>query len=188
MARPALSGRGILAFSRERRGRATGMGWFDAVHKGISIANRYIAGVGACFLIPLMIMTAADVVGRDALNRPIPGTIELSQYMLSVFILLGFAYTQQVKGHVTVSLFTSRLPYRAQLILKIITTLLILLVSCVIAWQGWVIGIEEKTVSDMLRVPQYPFRLLVALAAFMLCLQSLTDLGESLKKLAGRVS
>ena len=164
------------------------MGWFDAVQKGIHKANRFIAGVGACFLIPLMIMTAVDVVGRDALNRPIPGTVELSQYLLSVFILLGFAYTQQVKAHVTVSLFTSWLPYHAQLILKIITTLLILLVSCVVAWQGWVVGIEEKTVSDMLRVPQYPFRLLVALGAFMLCLQLLTDLGDSLKKLAGRAS
>jgi TRAP-type C4-dicarboxylate transport system permease small subunit len=164
------------------------MGWLEEVQKGIYIANRFIARVGACFLIPLMIMTAVDVVGRDALNRPIPGTVELSQYMLSVFILLGFAYTQQVKAHVTVSFFTSRLPCRAQLILEIISTLLILLVSCVVAWQGWVVGIEEETVSDVLRVPQYPFRLLVALAAFMLCLQLLTDLGDSLKKLARGVS
>jgi TRAP-type C4-dicarboxylate transport system permease small subunit len=133
-------------------------------------------------------MTSVDVVGRGVLNRPIPGTVELSQYLLSVFILLGFAYTQQAKAHVTVSLFTSRLPYRAQLILQIITTLLLLFVCCIIAWQGWVVGIEEKTVSDMLRVPQYPFRLLVAFAACTLCLQLLTDLGDSLKKLAGRAS
>jgi TRAP-type C4-dicarboxylate transport system permease small subunit len=164
------------------------MGWFNAVQKGIRTANSFIAVVGACFLLPLMIMTSVDVVGRDVLNSPIPGTVELSQYLLSVFILLGFAYTQQAKAHVTVSLFTSRLPYRAQLILQIITTLLILFVCCIIAWQGWVVGIEERTVSDMLRVPQYPFRLLVAFAACTLCLQLLTDLGDSLKKLAGRAS
>ena len=164
------------------------MGWFDAVQKGIHRANRFTAGVGAWFLIPLMIMTALDVLGRDALNRPIPGTVELSQYLLSVFILLGFAYTQQVKAHVTVSLFTSRLPYQAQLIVRVITSLLMLLMGCIIAWQGWVVGIEERTVSDMLRVPQAPFRLLVAFSAFMLCLQLLSDLGDSLKKLAGRAS
>jgi TRAP-type C4-dicarboxylate transport system permease small subunit len=164
------------------------MGWFDAVHNGICIANRVIAGVGACFLIPLMIMTAVDVVGRDILNHSIPGTVELSQYLLSVFILLGFAYTQQVKAHVTVSFFTSRLPYRAQLIVRIMTTLLMLLMGGIVAWQGWVVGIEERTVSDMLRVPQVPFRLLVAFSAFMLCLQLLSDLGDSLKKLAGRAS
>jgi TRAP-type C4-dicarboxylate transport system permease small subunit len=135
-----------------------------------------------------MIITAVDVLGRDLFNHPIPGTVELSQYMLSVFILLGFAYTQQVKAHVTVSIFTSRLPYHAQLLLRIITTLLILLVGCIIAWQGWVVGIEERTVSDILRVPQYPFRLFVAFAAFMLCLQLLIDLGDSLKRLGGRES
>ena len=161
------------------------MGWFETLKEGINKTNRFIAGVGALFLIPLMIITAVDVVGRDVFIHPVPGTVELSQYLLSVFILLGFAYTQQVKAHVTVSLFTSRLPYPAQLILKIMTTLLILLVSCVIAWQGWVVGIEEKTVSDMLRVPQYPFRFLVSFAAFMLCLQLLIDLGDSLKTLVG---
>ena len=79
-------------------------------------------------------------------------------------------------------------PDHAQLILNIITTLLSLFISCILAWQGWVVGIEERTVSDMLRVPQYPFRLLVAVAAFLLCLELLIDLGDSLKKLAGRAS
>jgi TRAP-type C4-dicarboxylate transport system permease small subunit len=162
------------------------MGWFDAVQKGIQKANRFTAGVGAWFLIPLMIMTALDVLGRDVLNRPIPGTVELSQYLLSVFILLGFAYTQQVKAHVTVSLFTSRMPYQARPSSGSLPRLM-LLMGCIIAWRGWVVGIEE-TVSDMLRVPQVPFRLLVAFSAFMLCLQLLTELGDSLKKLAGRAS
>src|SRR4030043_1225353 len=164
------------------------VGWFEKGKKWIQTVNRFTAGVSGCFLILLMLITAADVLARDIFNHPVPGTVELSQYMLAVFILLGFAYTQQVKAHVTVSLFTSRLPYPAQLILKIMTTLLILLVSCVIAWQGWVVGIEEKTVSDMLRVPQYPFRLLVSFAAFMMGFELLIDLGDSLKKLVGRAS
>jgi TRAP-type C4-dicarboxylate transport system permease small subunit len=135
-----------------------------------------------------MIITAADVVGRDIFNHPIPGTVELSQYMLAVFILLGFAYAHQVKAHVAVSIITSRLPHHAQLILYVITTLIGLFIFSILAWQGWVVGIEERTVSDMLRVPQYPFRLLVAVAAFLICLELLIDLGDSLKKLVGRSS
>ena len=164
------------------------MGWFETVKKWIHKLNRFIGGVGAWFLIPLMIITAVDVVSRDVFNHPIPGTVELSQYMLAVFILLGLAYTQQVKSHVAVSLFTSRLSRPVQLILNILSTLLCLFISFIIAWQGWMVGIEEKTVSDMLRVPQYPFRLLVALAAFLMCLELLIDLGDSLRKLVGRSS
>src|SRR4030043_1661454 len=99
-------------------------GWFEGFKKGIHQVNRFIAGVGACFLIPLMIITAGDVVGRDVFNHPIPETVELSQYMLTVFILLGLAYPQQVKAHVGVSVMTSRLRHPAQLILTIITTLI----------------------------------------------------------------
>jgi len=163
-------------------------GWFERAKKGIRQGNRFIAGAGAIFLIPLMIITAGDVVGRDIFNHPIPGTVELSQYMLAVFILLGLAYAQQVKAHVGVSLMTSRLPHQAQLILSIIATLLCLSISCILVWQGWVIGIEEKTVSDMLRIPQVAFRLMVALAAFLMCLELMIDLGDSLIKLMGKAS
>ena len=164
------------------------MGWFETIKKWIHKSNRFIGGVGAWFLIPLMIITAVDVVSRDVFNHPIPGTVELSQYMLAVFVLLGLAYSQQVKAHVAVSLFISRLSRPVQLSLNILSAVLCLFISFIIAWQGWVVGIEEKTVSDMLRVPQYPFRLLVAVAAFLMCLELLMDVGDSLKKLVGRAS
>jgi TRAP-type C4-dicarboxylate transport system permease small subunit len=163
-------------------------GWFEGFKKGIHHVNHVVAGVGACFLIPLMIITAGDVVGRDVFSHPIPGTVELSQCMLAVFILLGLAYTQQVKAHVGVSVLTSRLPHAAQIVLRLVATLLCLFMSCILVWQGWVIGVEEKTVSDMLRVPQYPFRLMVAIAAFLTSLELVIDLGDSLAKIAGKAS
>jgi TRAP-type C4-dicarboxylate transport system permease small subunit len=147
-----------------------------------------ISGVGAVFLLPLILITTCEVIGRNLFNRPIAGTVELSEYLLSIFILLGVAYTQQVKGYVGVSLFVSRLPLRGQLILNMAATLLSFFIFAILAWQGWVVGMEEKTVSDMLRVPQYPFRLLVAVAAFLTCLELLIDLADSVSKLVRRSS
>jgi TRAP-type C4-dicarboxylate transport system permease small subunit len=162
------------------------MGCFEKCRKGIQTVNRFIAGVSGIFLIPLMLITAGDVLSRDLFSRPIPGTTELSQYMLAVVILLGLAYTQQVKAHVAVSLITSKLSPPVQAVLSVISTLIGLSIFIILAWQGWVIGMEERTVSDMLRVPQYPFRLLVALAAFSTCLELLIDLGMSIKKFVER--
>ena len=164
------------------------MGWWGKIKEWVRTLNRFVARVGGVFLIALMLITAIDVAGRDVFNHPIAGTVELSQYMLAVFVLLGFAYAHQVKAHVAVSIFTSHLNEQARLVLNIIATLLCLFVSCILVWQGWVVGMEEKAVSDMLRVPQYPFRLLVAVAAFLMCLELLIDLGDSLKRLAGRSS
>jgi TRAP-type C4-dicarboxylate transport system permease small subunit len=130
-----------------------------------------------------MLLTAGEVIGRNLFHRPIAGVVEMSEYLLAVFILLGVAYTQQVKGYVGVSLFLSRLPLRGQMFLNIVSTLLSLFIFVLLAWQGLIVGMEERTVSDMLRVPQYPFRLLVAAAAFLTCLEFLIDLAESFSKL-----
>ena len=156
--------------------------------KAIQKLNRCISGVGAVFLIPLMLLTTGEVIGRNLFNRPIAGTVELSEYLLSIFILLGVAYTQQVKGYVGVSLFVARLPLRGQMVLNIVQTLLSLFIFAILAWQGLIVGMEEKTVSDMLRLPQYPFRLLVAMAAFLTCLELLFDMGDSVSKLLRRSS
>jgi TRAP-type C4-dicarboxylate transport system permease small subunit len=170
---------------REKQ-RGTKMRWLGKMKKTIQMVNRSIAGMGAVFLIPLMLITSTDVLSRDIFNYPVPGTVELSGYMLAVFILLGLAYAQQVKAHVGVSIITSRLPHPIQFILNIITTLISLSIFSILIWQGLVVGIEERTVSDLLRIPQYPFRLLVGVTAFFVCLEFLIDIGDSVKKLAER--
>jgi TRAP-type C4-dicarboxylate transport system permease small subunit len=158
------------------------MGW-EEVKKGIRRINYIVCAIGMAMIIPLMLLTFADVMLRGFFNKPIPGTFEISQYILAVFILLGAAYTQQVKGHVGVDFVTSRLSPRLRAICEIITTLLSLFIIAIVVWQGWVEGITEKAVSDQLRIPQYPFRVLVAVGGFLLWLELLIDLFGSFGKL-----
>ena len=162
------------------------MGWLTTIKKGIQSINFYLCSIGMFMLIPMMLLTAADVIGRAVWAWPIPGVVELSSYMLAVFILLGVAYTHQVKGHVRVSMLVSRLPEQLGLILDSMTILFSLFIISILAWQGWVIGIEERTVSDMLRIPQLPFRLLITVAGIFLCLELLIDLATSVGKLVRR--
>jgi TRAP-type C4-dicarboxylate transport system permease small subunit len=158
------------------------MGWTE-VRQGTRRLSFYACAVGMAMLIPLMLLTFADVALRGFLNKPIPGTFELSQYILAVFILLGAAYTQQVKGHVGVDFVTSRLSPRIRVICEIVTTLLSLFIIAVVVWQGWVQGISEKAVSDQLRIPQYPFRILVSVGGLLLWFELLIDLIDSFGRL-----
>ena len=162
------------------------MSWSGKIGKWIQRIDFYICSGGMFLLIPMMLLTTVDVIGRAVWTRPIPGAVELSSYMLNVFILLGVAYTHQARGHVRVSMLISRLPEKAEIILDIIATLLSLFILAILAWQGWVVGIEETSVSDMLRIPQMPFRLLVSLAGLFLCLELLIDLSASVRKLVRR--
>jgi len=149
------------------------------------------ASYGACFIgmflaIPLMLLTVGDVIGRSFFNKPIPGTFELSEYMLAVIVLLGAAYTQQVKGHVGVDFLTSRYSAKTQAVLQAVTTLAGLLIIAILVWQGYLEGIHEKAVSDQLRVPQWPFKLLVAVGGLLLWLELLLEFISSVLKIAGR--
>jgi len=153
------------------------------MRKLIQRFNLYVCMAGMFLLLPLMLLTTGDVLGRKFLSKTIPGTFELSEYMLAVFILLGAAYTQQVKGHVGVDFVINRLSPRIRTLCRIITTLLSLFIITILVWQGWVEGIRERTVSDMLRIPQAPFRLLVAIGGFLLWLELMMDLIDFIIKL-----
>lgn len=158
------------------------MGWSEA-KQTIHRLNYCVCAVGMFLLIPLMLLTFADVALRGFFNKPIPGTFELSQYILAVFILLGAAYTQQVKGHVGVDFVTSRLSPNLQVFCEILTTILSLFIIAILTWQGWVEGITEKAVSDQLRIPQYPFRILVSVGGLLLWLELLIGLITAFGKL-----
>ncbi len=160
--------------------------WWTKTQEVLHRLNFYVAVVGMSFIIPLMLLTTGDIIGRKFFSKTIPGTFEISEYILATFILLGAAYTQQVKGHVGVDFLTSRLSPRVRIVCEIITTLLSLFIIAIVIWQGWLEGIRERTVSDMLRIPQYPFRLLVAVGGFLLWLELLIDLFNSMGKLKRR--
>jgi TRAP-type C4-dicarboxylate transport system permease small subunit len=134
-------------------------------------------------VIPMMLLTSGEVIGRALWDQPIPGTLELSSYLLAVFILTGLAYTHQVRGHVRVEMITSRLPARVKAGIDLFTTTLCLFIVAILIWQGFLLGIEEKAVSDMLRIPQWPFKLFVSVAALMLFLEFTLDFIDNLKRL-----
>jgi len=156
--------------------------WIKAKHV-IQRINLWVCAIGMYLLIPMMFLTSADVMSRALFARPIVGSIELSEYMLAVLILLGLGYTEQKKGNVKVGLFLEKFPPRFQAATDIITSLLSLGIIFVLVRQGWLIAVKETTVSYMLRIPQAPFRLLVSIGAFLLGLELIIDLINACNRL-----
>ena len=156
---------------------------FSMIRNVVQRVSSCLCFGGMFLILPMMFLTTADVVGRAFWSWPIIGALEMSSFMLAFFVLMSLAYTHQKKGHVRVSMVVSRLPERWQLILGIFTTSLSLFVMALMAWQGWVLGIREKAVTDMLRIPQWPFRLLVSVAGLFLFLELLIDLVQVGQKL-----
>lgn len=152
-----------------------------AVKRFIQKITRGMCAGCMFILFPMMFLTTADAVGRAFWSHPLKGTLEISSYMLSVFVLAGMAYTQQVKGNVQVDFFVLRCPERVKHLLNALTTLLCIAVVGVIVWQGALDAWDETTVSDMLRIPQWPFKMLVPVGGVLLALEFIFDLVDSLK-------
>jgi len=136
-------------------------------------------------LIPMMLLTTVDIITRTAFKKPISGAVEMSSFMLLVVILLGLAYTQQVRGHPRVTIFVSRFFPRVQFIVEVIVNLFCLYIVGIVVWQGWVVakGDTGRIVSDVLRIPQLPFRMLVPLGGALLFLEFIFDFLVSINKL-----
>src|SRR5512138_461482 len=122
-----------------------------------------------------MLITTADVFGRDFFGAPVPGTYELSECLLAVGVLLGAAFTQQAKGHVAAGFLVDRLRPRARAACRVCTLGLCLMVVGLLAWQGVAVGLDETAVTDQLRIPRAPFEVLVGIGAGLLWLQLLID-------------
>lgn len=144
--------------------------------------TRLLGYIGMFFVIPMMLLTSADATGRDLFSRPVRGAFELNSLVLSVFVLLGLAYAQQMKDHVRVTLLLERLPVKLSSAISIFTTLLCMFIVGVMSWQGIVVGFESSSVSDMLRIPQLPFRLLVTLGGVFLFLEFFFDLVDDTRR------
>ena len=158
---------------------------YTRIRDVIQTATRVLGYVGMVFIFPMMLLTSADATYRDLFSRTIPGAFELSSLMLSILVLLGLAYAQQMRDHVRVTFLVERLPEKLGTIVTIITTLMSMSIVAILCWQGVVLSLENTQVSDMLRIPQLPFRLLVSVAGLMMFLELLIDLFEALGKLTG---
>jgi TRAP-type C4-dicarboxylate transport system permease small subunit len=164
------------------------MGLYKAFRTFIEKVVRFAGTVGMIFVVPLMLITTGDVVGRGFFDKPIAGTFELSEYMLAIIILLGTAYTQQVKGHVAVDFLTSHFSGGTQRVCKVVTVLLSLIIVTLLVWQGFKLGIEETGVTDQLRIPKAPFKMLVGVGGLLLWLQLLFDFIDSIASFKRRES
>ena len=82
----------------------TSFKWLASFKRVTQRLTLYIAVVGMVWVLVMMLLTTCDVTTRYFIDWPVPGALELSEFMLATFALLGLAYTQQVGGHVRVGL------------------------------------------------------------------------------------
>lgn len=147
--------------------------------------NYGIALVGALVVFATMFIMAADVSARF-FKFPLPGAVELAEIALGLMVFLGWAYTQEQKGHITIDLLYNILPLRLQRLLSLINPIFGLVLFGIIAWQGVEFAIYSKVsgeITENLCLPVWPFKLIIVLGAVCFCLQLILNVVDAFLKM-----
>lgn len=158
----------------------------SAVEKISRIANA--VGVSSLFIV--MILISADVFGRYFLGKPITGSFEITDMMMVLIVFLGIAYAGAKGEHVSLKdLLLDKLPDRASGFIETTTDILSLGLIGLIVWQCFIQASrlhQNGSVSEILRVPVFPFLWIAAIGCALLCLVLLKDVRASLSRMLGK--
>jgi TRAP-type C4-dicarboxylate transport system permease small subunit len=136
--------------------------------------NKFTLLVSQGLLAILMFLSVADVGGRYFFNRPIFGTLEISEVLLVCIVFFGTAYTVYQDKQITMELLYSRLSPSGKRLTDISTRFLSLVVLGLIAWRVTATAIYSKEVNRLVPGvlwPVYPFMLVVSFGATFICLE-----------------
>jgi TRAP-type transport system small permease protein len=159
--------------------------------QGIKKIEYTLAVISCAFIMILMLLGAADVLGRYLFNHPITGAYEISQVIMAGVILFAWAFTMRKGMHVRVDMFVARLSPRPRAILNLVTTAVSLVMFIIITWRSAFVALQyvnEQRAFQTINFPSYPFHFFVPVSAFLLCLEliiQITYLGQELRRVKG---
>jgi TRAP-type C4-dicarboxylate transport system permease small subunit len=160
-----------------------------AIEKAIKKTNSILSAIGASMLFVLMLLGAADVIGRYLFNKPIIGAQEIGTVLLGTMVFISWGSTQIARAHVNVELFTPRFPPRVRAIANFVITFLSFILFSLIVWQAAMIGKDFHEAGRLIYVihwPLAPFQFLVSFGALVLCLVFIMQMIESFSQIKKR--
>ena len=114
---------------------------------------------GGAMLVAVALLTVLDVALRYALNRPLPGTFELTQLAMSGIAFLGLGQAQRRGQHITIDLLYEGAPPAARRGMDGLAGLVSLLVAGAVSWRLLETMLRTRAggeVTGVLSLPLYP--------------------------------
>lgn len=147
--------------------------------------NRILITVTVVCLLLMMIVVAANVLGRFLFRSPLTGTVDSVGLLGALLISLGLVPSQIARRNISIPIVTDSLPQQARKIFDSATLFLSIIIVAVFAWTGarfaWEMWLKHEKMT-VLWLPVAPFRFVWALGCLMLFIVLVTHLVEKLRK------
>lgn len=123
--------------------------------------------IAALVILAVMFIGVFQVFGRKLINLPVPGYVDVVEFVMTVFAFISIAYTQRLGGHVRMEIIIKRFRGRALWIVELLGTLTVIGIVAILAWFGYEHFLRAWTIGDStidIEIPLWPSKLLVPIA------------------------
>ncbi|MFH1032130.1 MAG: TRAP transporter small permease [Chloroflexota bacterium] len=153
--------------------RNVGQGIVAGLEKAAQHAGRASVWLGGIVMVFLVFFIVVHAGGRYFFHTPIKGFADIIDLSMIVIVFSSMAYVTLKGGNVEIELVTSRFEKHAREVNARIMLFIGVVITALLAWQGWVAASEvmsagRSTVS--LQIPHFPFFFLAALGLSVMCL------------------
>lgn len=157
---------------------------------------KYGGYVGAAALGIMMFLTVFDVLGRaiggvtwihnlTLFFRPVPGTTEITEFLMSILVVFGLGYMALHKGHIRVDLILQYTSKKVTQWIDVYTYFFSTALYVMITWQCWynvTSKYESGLTSASLLIPLHPFIFITMIGSGILTLVLLRDFLKSIEE------
>ena len=121
----------------------------------------------ALVILAVMFIGVFQVFGRKLLNLPIPGYVDIIEFVMTVFAFISIAYTQRLGGHVRMEIILKRLHGRSLWVVEVLGTITVIGIIAILGWFGYEHFLRAWSIGDSsidVQIPLWPSKLLVPIA------------------------
>jgi len=150
----------------------------DILFRITSSLNKLLLMAGALVLCLMMALATCNMI-FGFLGQPIKGAYEVTGFLGALAACLAMAPTQQVRGHITVTVFDRFIPKKVRQVLNLVARILLACFFLLIIRQLVLLGLSLRLfgeLSESLRIPFYPLIFILAFGFGALFLTLLAQL------------
>lgn len=158
--------------------------------KWVEALNRWVGRLAMLLFFAMGAIMLWSTISRAIFGAPVNWALEVTQFLLASFFLLGGAYSLQQNAHVRMDLFYSRFSPRNRAIIDAITIVAVIVFVGVLLWGGvsstqYAIQYNQKNYSSWAPV-LWPVKLAMTIGIFLMLLQLISQFFRDIAIAMGR--
>lgn len=146
--------------------------------------SRLVGKFAMYLIFPMMGILLFETIARIIFNRSQLWSVEMTQFFMAAYYLLGGAYTLIIGGHVRMDLFYHKWSARRKALADVITFFITLIYMVVLLYggiKGLMYSIKYKQVSySSWAPPVTPIKIIMLIGITLMLLQTIAELIKDL--------